>query len=87
MQTAEKYNEMYQVVKLNEYSRFHGYAYDGIWAIALALHNMSKFYPDPHQGKSKTLLRTFQYHDDNWQTAFLKALEATSFTGVTVSIY
>ncbi|ODM95362.1 Gamma-aminobutyric acid type B receptor subunit 1 [Orchesella cincta] len=82
-QTADQYNDMYQVVKLNEYSRFHGYAYDGIWAIALALHNMSKFYPDPALRHRKDLLRNFKYRDDNWQAAFLNALNATSFTGVT----
>jgi len=76
---------MYNVVKLNEYSRFHGYAYDGIWSIALALHNMSKFYPDPQHRHRKDLLRTFAYRDENWEVAFIRALEATSFTGVTVS--
>ncbi|ODM86695.1 Gamma-aminobutyric acid type B receptor subunit 2 [Orchesella cincta] len=60
---------------------FPRYAYDGIWAIALALHNMSKFYPDPALRHRKDLLRNFKYRDDNWQAAFLNALNATSFTG------
>ncbi|XP_037069526.1 gamma-aminobutyric acid type B receptor subunit 2-like [Pollicipes pollicipes] len=36
--TASQYYEQYNHVRGNAYSRFHGYAYDGIWAIASTLH-------------------------------------------------
>ena len=36
-QTATRYESLYNRVRNGEYSRFHGYAYDGVWVIARAL--------------------------------------------------
>ena len=86
LQTAAEYKELYDVVSLGEYSRFHGYAYDGIWAIALALQNISYYFEEgsPHRSVRRSdLLNTFRYRDDAWEKAFLSALETTSFIGVT----
>lgn len=62
----------------NEYSRFHGYTYDGIWAAALAIEYVA--------GKKNNALEMFNYRDDGWENVFLEALRNTSFEGVTVSI-
>ena len=39
-QTATEYERQYDSARGGDYSRFHGYAYDGIWAIASALHQV-----------------------------------------------
>ena len=67
---------------MEQRSRFHGYAYDGIWALALALHNATNYYRGGP--KEKYFLSTFQYHDVLWEEALLESLAATSFMGVTV---
>jgi len=85
LQPAKKYKEQYDVVNLGEYSRFHGYAYDGIWAIALALHNITRFLPPKFVRNRKDVIKLFRYRSDVWERAFLQALETTSFIGVTVS--
>lgn len=59
----------------NEYSRFHGYTYDGIWAVALAIQYVSE--------KKEHFLQNFQYHAEEWESIFLEALANTSFEGVT----
>lgn len=59
----------------NEYSRFHGYTYDGIWAVALAIQYVSQ--------KKDQFLQNFQYRVKEWETIFLEALANTSFEGVT----
>lgn len=60
----------------NEYSRFHGYTYDGIWAAALAIEYVAE---------KKRNVSNFDYRDDKWEQVFLEALRNTSFEGVTVS--
>jgi gamma-aminobutyric acid type B receptor len=59
----------------NEYSRFHGYTYDGIWAVALAIQYVSQ--------KKDQFLQNFQYRAKEWESIFLEALTNTSFEGVT----
>lgn len=63
----------------NEYSRFHGYTYDGIWAAALAIEYVS-------EKRNNYSLDKFNYSDVNWENVFLEALRNTSFEGVTVSL-
>ena len=58
----------------SEYSRFHGYTYDGIWALALAIQYVLE---------NGHALQNFQYHTKEWESAFLEALGNTSFEGVT----
>lgn len=63
----------------SEYSRFHGYTYDGIWAAALAIEYVAS--------KRNNALDKFDYRNDTWEDVFLEALRNTSFEGVTVSIH
>lgn len=72
---AEEYLKEYNRRRGNEYSRFHGYTYDGIWAVALAIQYVSQ--------KKDSFLQNFQYRDKNWESIFLEALANTSFEGVT----
>jgi len=60
------------------YSRFHGYAYDGIWTMARAI--------DQVERDSKLINETlvdFKYKDLNWEKRFIRALNHTAFEGVT----
>ena len=36
-QTPSQYEAMYDERKGSDYSRFHGYTYDGVWALAKAI--------------------------------------------------
>ncbi|CAH1727931.1 unnamed protein product [Chironomus riparius] len=73
--TADEYLKEYNRRRGNEYSRFHGYTYDGIWAVALAIQYVSQ--------KNHEFLEKFQYRTKEWETLFLEALSNTSFEGVT----
>ncbi|EFA04929.1 gamma-aminobutyric acid type B receptor subunit 2 [Tribolium castaneum] len=78
--TADEYNMEYDSRRGNEYSRFHGYTYDGIWAVALAIKNVA------HRIrviKRNLTVSDFRYHDPIWEKLFLDALRNTSFEGVT----
>lgn len=77
LQTAEEYLSEYNSLRGNEYSRFHGYTYDGIWAAALAIQYVAN--------QNNTYLSQFKYRVANWESVFLEALKNTSFEGVTVS--
>ncbi|XP_034937802.1 gamma-aminobutyric acid type B receptor subunit 2-like, partial [Chelonus insularis] len=78
--TPEEYQAEYDSRRGNEYSRFHGYTYDGIWAIALAIQHVSKRIR--HFRRNQTVT-DFKYRDPLWEELFLKALRNTSFEGVT----
>lgn len=78
-------------------NKFYGYVYDGIWAIALALHQVDyklKYYnrlAEAGRGKLnpeikglKSLL-DFDYHKPIWVKLIRSALNRTKFDGVTVS--
>lgn len=61
-----------------EYSRFHGYTYDGIWAVALAIQNVAhkiKYF------RRNQTVNDFRYRDPLWERLFLDALHNTSFEG------
>ncbi|XP_035777625.1 gamma-aminobutyric acid type B receptor subunit 2-like isoform X2 [Anopheles albimanus] len=73
--TADEYLTEYNSRRGNEYSRFHGYTYDGIWAVASAIQYVS-------QRKEHSLTR-FEYRVKQWEDIFLEALKNTSFEGVT----
>lgn len=77
-QTADEYLVEYNRRRGNEYSRFHGYTYDGIWAVALAIQYVVQ---------KKEQISNFQYRVKEWESIFLEALKNTSFEGVTVNIY
>jgi gamma-aminobutyric acid type B receptor len=80
LQTPGEYEEEYKKDS-STFSRFHGYAYDGVWALALAMQ-----YVD-HRVKAvgQTLL-DFHYKNETWQDLLIEALDRTSFEGVTVSV-
>ncbi|GFY44345.1 gamma-aminobutyric acid type B receptor subunit 2 [Trichonephila inaurata madagascariensis] len=76
--TAAEYASQYDKRREREYSRFHGYAYDGIWAIALAIQSVAQ----KLKAKGRHL-KEFQYRDPFWGQLFRDAFNETSFTGVT----
>ncbi|KAL9900560.1 gamma-aminobutyric acid type B receptor subunit 2 isoform 2-T2 [Glossina fuscipes fuscipes] len=73
--TADEYLSEYDSLRGNEYSRFHGYTYDGIWAAALAIQYVAQ--------KREDFLTHFDYRVKEWESIFLEALRNTSFEGVT----
>ena len=83
LQTPDEYQVEYDSRRGNEYSRFHGYTYDGIWAVALAIQHVSRRIR--HYRRNQTVA-DFKYRDPLWEKLFLEALKNTSFEGVTVSL-
>ncbi|GLH10938.1 Metabotropic GABA-B receptor subtype 2 [Gryllus bimaculatus] len=78
--TAEEYRLEYDSRRGAEYSRFHGYTYDGVWAVALAIQHVA--HRIRHFRKNQTVV-DFRYRDPLWERLFLEALKNTSFEGVT----
>lgn len=85
-QTPDEYQVEYDIKRKEEdtyvYSRFHGYTYDGIWAMALAIQHVARRIR--HFRRNQTVA-DFRYRDELWEKLFLEALRNTSFEGVTVS--
>ncbi|XP_053947316.1 gamma-aminobutyric acid type B receptor subunit 2 isoform X1 [Anastrepha ludens] len=73
--TPDEYLSEYDSLRGTEYSRFHGYTYDGIWAAALAIQYVAQ--------KREDFLTHFDYRVKDWELVFLEALRNTSFEGVT----
>lgn len=80
--TADEYMNEYDSRRGAEYSRFHGYTYDGIWAVALAIQHVA--HKIRYFRRNQTV-NDFRYRDPLWEQLFLDALRNTSFEGVTVS--
>lgn len=80
--TADEYMNEYDSRRGLEYSRFHGYTYDGIWAVALAIQHVA--HKIRYFRRNQTV-NDFKYRDPLWEQLFLDALRNTSFEGVTVS--
>ncbi|KAF5290089.1 hypothetical protein FQA39_LY14870 [Lamprigera yunnana] len=78
--TAEEYSIEYDSRRGKEYSRFHGYTYDGIWAVALAIQHVA--HKIRYFRRNQTV-SDFRYRDPLWEKLFLDALQNTSFEGVT----
>ncbi|XP_003492891.1 gamma-aminobutyric acid type B receptor subunit 2 isoform X1 [Bombus vosnesenskii] len=78
--TTEQYQFEYDSRRGGEYSRFHGYTYDGIWAVALAIERVAG--KITHHRRNQTM-SDFRYRDEFWEELFLEALKNTSFEGVT----
>ncbi|KAL2735172.1 gamma-aminobutyric acid type B receptor subunit 2 isoform X1, partial [Vespula squamosa] len=78
--TPDQYRVEYDSRRGNEYSRFHGYTYDGIWAVALAIQHVARRIR--HFRRNQTI-SDFKYRDSLWEMLFLEALRNTSFKGVT----
>ena len=98
-QTAQQYRAQYDGERGDQYSQFHGYAYDAIWAVAVTiknvihkLHEKNKHNSNPrvgphghlHNGKNHWSMKDFVYRDANWEKLFLESLRSVNFTGVTV---
>lgn len=83
METADEYELEYNSRRGLEYSRFHGYTYDGIWAVALAIQHVA--HKIRYFRRNQTV-NDFRYRDPVWEMLFLEALSNTSFEGVTVSV-
>lgn len=81
-QTPDQYQVEYDSRRGNEYSRFHGYTYDGIWTVALAVKHVARRIRRFHHNQT---ISDFRYRDVLWEQLFLDALRNTSFDGVTVS--
>ncbi|CAB4069502.1 GABBR [Lepeophtheirus salmonis] len=75
--TPSEYEHQY-INLTRHYSRYHGYAYDGIWATALAIQDAG--HRARHHNRS---LATFNYKDQDWERLLIDALDRTSFEGVT----
>ncbi|XP_022238713.1 gamma-aminobutyric acid type B receptor subunit 2-like, partial [Limulus polyphemus] len=78
--TTAEYDAQYKQHYSRGNNRFHGYAYDGIWVIALAIQMVKRKLLVT--GSSKTL-EMFEYRDPFWGNLFREAFNKTSFTGVT----
>ncbi|KAF4532635.1 hypothetical protein B566_EDAN009816, partial [Ephemera danica] len=78
--TAKEYQDEYDQRRNTEYSRFHGYSYDGIWTVALAIQHVAR---RVNQFDNQTTVSDFQYRDESWENLFTDALKNTSFEGVT----
>ncbi|XP_076644578.1 gamma-aminobutyric acid type B receptor subunit 2 [Halictus rubicundus] len=78
--TPDQYRVEYDSRRGTEYSRFHGYTYDGIWAVALAIQHVARRIR--HYRRNQTI-SDFRYRDSLWEKLFLEALRNTSFEGVT----
>ncbi|XP_076162250.1 gamma-aminobutyric acid type B receptor subunit 2 [Ptiloglossa arizonensis] len=78
--TPNQYRVEYDSRRGTEYSRFHGYTYDGIWAVALAIQHVARRIR--HYRRNQTI-SDFRYRDALWEKLFLEALRNTSFEGVT----
>ncbi|XP_011501119.1 PREDICTED: gamma-aminobutyric acid type B receptor subunit 2-like [Ceratosolen solmsi marchali] len=78
--TPDEYLTEYDARRGTDYSRFHGYTYDGIWAVALAIQHVARRIR--HFRRNQTVA-DFRYRDELWERLFLEALKNTSFEGVT----
>ncbi|XP_077548786.1 gamma-aminobutyric acid type B receptor subunit 2-like [Haemaphysalis longicornis] len=76
--TPTEYEAEYNLMRTNEYSRFHGYAYDGIWALALSIHAVIV-----RLRANDTRISEFDYRKRSWGRLFNEALNDTNFIGVT----
>lgn len=87
LQTSKEYQQEYDMRRGDEYSRFHGYTYDGVWTAALAIQEVArKVHQSSHdKGTLNRTIADFQYRDREWEDLFLEALNETSFEGVTVN--
>lgn len=63
-------------------SKFHGYAYDGIWVIAKTLQRAMETL---HASSRHQRIQDFNYTDHTLGKIILNAMNETNFFGVTVS--
>ncbi len=63
---------------------FHGYVYDGIWTLAVALDQLVADYTETFGARR---LNTNDINATWFQNSFLQALNRTAFEGMTVSVH
>ncbi|RWS22284.1 GABA receptor subunit B2-like protein, partial [Leptotrombidium deliense] len=81
--TAYEYHGAYDERRKHEYSKYHGYAYDGIWTIAFAIQYVNL----KLSAKNRSLsLLDFDYRNPFWADLFREALNHTFFVGVTGNV-
>jgi len=81
--TSYEYEAAYNRLRKKEYSKYHGYAYDGVWTIAYAIHLV---HTKLRAQNSDLTFKDFKYKDPFWAQFFRQALNETSFTGVTGNV-
>lgn len=81
--TAAEYEAVYNKARKKEYSKYHGYAYDGVWTIAHVLHSVTN---KLRAMNSDLTLRDFDYQIPFWAQFFRQALNETKFVGVTGTV-
>ncbi|XP_065572000.1 gamma-aminobutyric acid type B receptor subunit 2-like isoform X2 [Artemia franciscana] len=85
--TSSEYAAQYNALRGGEYTKFHGYAYDALWTIALAIDTVSYRMRQRHSRVYRNQsLADFSYRSSFWEKLFLDALRTTSFNGVTGSV-
>ncbi|XP_076323400.1 gamma-aminobutyric acid type B receptor subunit 2-like isoform X2 [Tachypleus tridentatus] len=78
--TSAEYETQYKQRYDGSNNRFHGYAYDGIWMIALAIQMVKRKLIAIDSSRT---LEMFEYRDPMWGALFREAFNQTSFRGVT----
>ncbi|OCT74376.1 hypothetical protein XELAEV_18033350mg [Xenopus laevis] len=79
--TPQQYEKEYNEKRAGvEPSKFHGYAYDGIWVIAKTLHRALEYL---YSSKQRQRIQDFNYTDHKLGKIFLDAMNETNFFGVT----
>jgi gamma-aminobutyric acid type B receptor len=81
--TAAEYESMYNKARRKEYSKYHGYAYDGVWTIAHVIHSVTN---KLRAQNSDLTFRNFRYKDPFWAQFLRQALNETLFAGVTGNV-
>lgn len=84
IQTPLEYKALYDATRNGDYSDYHGYAYDGIWVMALAINHVIKMF---EKENNLDAFFDFKYDDQKMLDHFSKAMNETNFPGVTVSFF
>ncbi|XP_068205833.1 gamma-aminobutyric acid type B receptor subunit 2 isoform X7 [Palaemon carinicauda] len=79
-----EYRKAYNLKREDEYSRFHGFTYDGVWAMALSIQAVGhKLHLQNQLNGTNTSVVDFTYRSPEWQERFTSALSEVKFDGVT----
>lgn len=84
LQTPQQYENEYNEKRGTvESSKFHGFAYDGIWVIAKTLQRAMKYLNATNKNQK---IEDFNYTNKELGKIFLDAMNETNFFGVTVGV-
>ncbi|XP_071853304.1 gamma-aminobutyric acid type B receptor subunit 2-like isoform X2 [Apostichopus japonicus] len=78
--TPAEYETLYNGQRGNEYSVFHGYAYDGVWVMAKALDKVLRTLKETNDEAS---FWNFDYKNRTIANLLIQAMNETNFMGVT----